>query len=262
LIISQHALDSPHQVTLEVDRSHEAHKPFLPVLRRITHDLMQRSQPRWSMALGTGVSIQIPPEGAAAIVPRRIEGLKALGILPSVSKGMRYACSIGTNQYQEGAAFPSIPWPEANVDALAEPFRDKRLGDFDEVICLKSEAHTDAIREIKNLSGQLGPDDLFLIYYAGYGLIDEEETGKLYLAAKGTLPDELPSSAIGLERIQTYLARCPAQQTILLLDCQYRHNGAAVHEQVALNQRGIYTISNRPEPELWGYRLQKVRIVP
>jgi hypothetical protein len=85
LLISPHSLGS-HQVTKEVVRAHESGKPFIPVLRDISHVEFQQRQPEWREAVGAAASTRIPPEGASAVLPRIIEGLKMLGIHPSVAR--------------------------------------------------------------------------------------------------------------------------------------------------------------------------------
>jgi hypothetical protein len=86
LIISPDSVSS-NQVTSEVVRAHEADKAFLPLLSGITHADFQQRQPLWRMALGAAVAIAVPPEGAAAILPRLIRGLAKLGIHPANMPG-------------------------------------------------------------------------------------------------------------------------------------------------------------------------------
>lgn len=75
-----------NQVTAEVVRAHEAAKRFIPVLRGITHAEFQQRQPEWREAMGSAASVQFPPEGAGAIVPRIVAGLTAMKIAPGESK--------------------------------------------------------------------------------------------------------------------------------------------------------------------------------
>ena len=82
LIISPHSLGS-HQVTKEVVRAHESNKPFVPVLKSISHVEFANRQPEWKEAVGSATSITVPRDGAAVIIPRIIEGLKGMGIEPS-----------------------------------------------------------------------------------------------------------------------------------------------------------------------------------
>jgi tetratricopeptide (TPR) repeat protein len=81
VIISPHSLGS-RQVTKEIVRAHESDKEFIPVLRDISHIEFQNRQSEWREAIGAAASINIPREGISVILPRIIDGLKALGIQP------------------------------------------------------------------------------------------------------------------------------------------------------------------------------------
>ncbi len=83
VVISPHSVGS-RQVTKEVVRAHESGKEFIPLLRGITHIEFQNRQPEWREAVGAAASIGIPLEGVAGILPRIVDGLKALGILPGL----------------------------------------------------------------------------------------------------------------------------------------------------------------------------------
>jgi hypothetical protein len=79
VIISPNSLGS-NQITKEVIRTHEACKPFVPVLNGISHSEFQARQPEWQEAIGAAASIPIPEQGVAAILPRIIGGLVSLGV--------------------------------------------------------------------------------------------------------------------------------------------------------------------------------------
>jgi len=81
LIVSPKSLGS-NQVTSEVVRAFEAGKHFIPVLSGITDAEFKERQPLWRQALSASTSILIPPQGVSAILPRILEGLKALGVKP------------------------------------------------------------------------------------------------------------------------------------------------------------------------------------
>ncbi len=79
LIISPGALGS-HQVHSEVVHAFEERKRFIPVLRDVTHPEFQRRQPVWRQALGATTSISMTDEGVPALLPRIVEGLRAMEI--------------------------------------------------------------------------------------------------------------------------------------------------------------------------------------
>ena len=84
LIISAHSLGS-NQVSIEVVRAHECDRPFMPLLRDLTHAKFQQRQPDWGIALGATASIAIPPPGVSTIMDRMTQGLRARGIAPAAA---------------------------------------------------------------------------------------------------------------------------------------------------------------------------------
>jgi hypothetical protein len=81
LLISPDSLGA-QQVTSEVVRAYECGKPFLPVLRDLTHAEFQRRQSVWRQAVGAAASIRIPSAGVPAILPSLLAGVKNLGLQP------------------------------------------------------------------------------------------------------------------------------------------------------------------------------------
>jgi hypothetical protein len=78
LLISPNSLSS-NQITKEVVRTHEAGKPFIPLLYGISHVEFQQRQPEWREAIGSATSISISKEGVSKVLPRIIDGLARLG---------------------------------------------------------------------------------------------------------------------------------------------------------------------------------------
>jgi hypothetical protein len=79
LIISPHSMRS-HQVHTEVITAHEAGKPFIPVLKDVTHLEFQSCQPEWRRVMVAAASISIPKQGISEILPRILKGLMELGV--------------------------------------------------------------------------------------------------------------------------------------------------------------------------------------
>lgn len=83
LVISPDSLGS-NQVTNELVRAYEDEKGkhFIPVLRDITDAEFKKRQPMWRQCLGAATSLAIPLGGITRLVPRILDGLKAMGIHP------------------------------------------------------------------------------------------------------------------------------------------------------------------------------------
>ncbi|MCJ7605601.1 MAG: TIR domain-containing protein, partial [Dehalococcoidales bacterium] len=123
VVISPNSIGS-NQVTKEIVRAHETGKQFVPLLRGITHVEFQNRQPEWREAIGAATSLSIRQEGIAGILPRVIDGLKSLGLLPSLKADTARIARIrrelaelrghGISEKGQEQKVPSIkPEPEA-----------------------------------------------------------------------------------------------------------------------------------------------------
>ena len=110
LVISPTSLGS-HQVTREVVRGLETGKPFVPLLRGVTHVEFQNRQPEWRSAVGAATSIQVPDEGVSTIVPRIVAGLSALDVAPdgSIEKSRLEQVSAVLDTYLSSSEEPAMP---------------------------------------------------------------------------------------------------------------------------------------------------------
>lgn len=122
IVISPHSLGSS-QVTKEVVRAHESAKPFIPILRDITHAEFQKRQPEWREAIGSATSIRIPSEGVIAILPLITDGLKSLGIQPGAKAN---AARIGriSSMLEEIKGHP--PSQERRAAATVKPIEESK----------------------------------------------------------------------------------------------------------------------------------------
>ena len=85
LLISAQSLSS-HEIDIELERAHEESKPFIPVCSGISHVEFQTRRPLWRQAMGTTTSIQLDRDTLAVGVRRIVDGMKALGILPTQNR--------------------------------------------------------------------------------------------------------------------------------------------------------------------------------
>jgi len=85
VVISRATLPS-WQVDKEIVQGHELGRAFMPLLRGISHAEFRAARPDWAMAMGAATALTLPPEGARAAVPRLVEGLRALGALPTTTE--------------------------------------------------------------------------------------------------------------------------------------------------------------------------------
>ncbi len=115
LLVSTHSLTS-NQVDKEVVRAHECGKLIVPVLTGVSHADFERLRPDWDQAAGSVTSVQIPPQGVAAVVPRILRGL-ALA-LPGVAANAVGGAGAGTAPARaQPEPVPFIPTEPARMGA-------------------------------------------------------------------------------------------------------------------------------------------------
>jgi hypothetical protein len=79
VIISRDSMGS-WQVDKEIIEVHESGKPFIPLLKDITHAEFRQRRPEWALAMGASTSTPIPAQGVSVILPRIIKGLARVGV--------------------------------------------------------------------------------------------------------------------------------------------------------------------------------------
>ncbi|HXG22149.1 MAG TPA: TIR domain-containing protein [Methylomirabilota bacterium] len=132
LLISSHSLRS-RQVTQEVVRAHESGKAFLPVLCGVTHEDFQHRQQEWREAVGAATSIALPVQGVSAMLPRLLNGLEALGLLPGAlpdevrMTALRQALADRQQHPQPLAGNPRRSLPPARAVSQPQPSRSSMV---------------------------------------------------------------------------------------------------------------------------------------
>ncbi|HMC67278.1 MAG TPA: caspase family protein [Gemmataceae bacterium] len=135
--------------------------------------------------------------------------------------GERYALIIGISEYG-GAKAPS-PLPSAAADALSfsDSLRSKLGFRSENILFLKDSAAT---RErlsdtLRTFAARPKPDDLLIVYFAGYGLHDPLNPEKIYLAAHDTQLGRFAETALSLDELKSTInSSVRARQSILLFD--------------------------------------------
>jgi hypothetical protein len=78
IVLASVDAEASAQVRDEILRAHDRGTPLVPVLIGTTHVELTGRQPEWRAAFGASTSIEVPPEGVAAIVPRVLQGVAVL----------------------------------------------------------------------------------------------------------------------------------------------------------------------------------------
>ncbi|MBI3964620.1 MAG: AAA family ATPase [Chloroflexi bacterium] len=179
LVLSPHTLGS-HQVDKEVNYAHEFAKPFLPITRNLAWGDFQQRRPTWRMAVGTAAAIPLPDRNVTDIVPRLIQGLRLLRVVPAdaaLSAPAATATGAAATTYQ--SSVPSRSLADSLTLPGNLPARTPFVGRPTELAYLK--AQYDAVAQGKG--GRL----IFISGEPGVGKTRLAQEVGLYAWGKGGL---------------------------------------------------------------------------
>jgi hypothetical protein len=57
---------------------------MFPVLIGITHEELRNRHRDWVLMFGAATPLSLPPDGVSAFIPRLVQGLKTMGVEPTV----------------------------------------------------------------------------------------------------------------------------------------------------------------------------------
>jgi hypothetical protein len=131
--------------------------------------------------------------------------------------GRRAALIVANDRY-DNAGLGRLRSPAADAAALAGVLGDPRIGGFAVETVHNQPAHVIAGR-IEDFFTDGRPDDVLLLHFSCHGL--KSESGELFLAATGTRPDRLASTAVAADFVQRCMRASRSRSIVLLLDCCY-----------------------------------------
>lgn len=148
----------------------------------------------------------------------------------------RWAVVIGIGHYDK-PAIPGLHYPLADAEAFYQVLIEK--GNFKKENVLLLTDKTEKRPTLRNIKWALGTflarsaqkDDLVIIYYAGHGAPEVDPRGAepdglaKYLVPSDADPDDLYSTALPMDEVQTIFGRIEAEQVVVFLDACY--SGAA-----------------------------------
>ncbi len=114
---------------------------------------------------------------------------------------------------------PALKGPPEDLKLLEAAFTDPvvglhRAGDVRTLLDATRSEVSEAIDEFFNTAA---PDDNLLLYYSGHGRQDANNS--LFLCARDTRSDRLPSTAVGDFQINQMIATSHAARVVIILDC-------------------------------------------
>ena len=155
---------------------------------------------------------------------------------PVPSIGNRWAVVIGVGKY-ESAAIPSLRYTVADAEAMYRTLIGPAGFKKDNVLLLTDRSERKPT--LKNIKYALGTflarsaqkDDTVLIYFAGHGAPETDQRGlerdglAKYLIPSDADPDDLYSTALPMDELQTIFGRLESERVVAFLDACY--SGAA-----------------------------------
>jgi len=158
----------------------------------------------------------------------------------SIGKPSLYALVIGINEYKN----PKLQLNYAVADAtlFADTLKRGALTLFDKVEVKTLSSIEDTTREniVKELKAMqsLNPDDLFVLYVASHGTVDDGEYFLITSNVGSTRTERLKTDAIGQSMFKELIGNIPATKKMIIIDtCNAGALGEAI--QVAMLTRGM-----------------------
>lgn len=173
LIVSPDSIRSG-QVTKEVVRGHESGKPFIPVLRSMSHEQFQAQQPEWRQAMGAAASIPIPAEGVSAVLPRILSGVRALRLVEAPSDRELVGRPVEPGELLRVTALSA---EVVGADLLAARLPQEELD------ALMAECRTTLVRAIEDHGGVALPGSTGVLGVFGFPSAHEDDPERAARAA-------------------------------------------------------------------------------
>ncbi|MDJ0580594.1 caspase family protein [Crocosphaera sp.] len=129
----------------------------------------------------------------------------------------KVALLIGISQYQ--GDLPSLPAVTNDIENMKQVLEDKNLGWFDQVKALLNPDLETIQIEIGKLFSNCQRQDLALLFFAGHGLLDDNDS--LYLATSSSNRKDFEFNSIRASFIHDILNKSRCKRKIIIFDCCY-----------------------------------------
>jgi len=156
----------------------------------------------------------------------------------------RHAILIANSQFPEHPNLPNLETPENDVKQLEKVLKDSTR-DFLVSTAINKASHEIGKVLALHLNQKSDPNDLFLIYYSGHGILESDLS--LSLAAKDSDPAN-PASFYLFENVMKTVEQSRLKRVVILLDCCY--SGAAVSKISPILESKNSTLVSEEEAEV------------
>ena len=152
-----------------------------------------------------------------------------------------HALVIGIQDYDNPKL--TLKYPVADARLMAATLRERASGLFESVnvveLTTRAQTTKDTItRAIKEMSGKVRPDDLFVFFVASHGTVDDGQYFLITSNVGATSTHLLKQTALSQDDLKALIANVPATKKLVLIDtCNAGKLGEAI--QVAMLTRGM-----------------------
>jgi WD40 repeat protein len=158
----------------------------------------------------------------------------------AIGKPSLYALVIGINEYKNPRL--QLNYAVADATLFANTLKKGAAALFDKVEVKKLSSKEETTREniLKELKAMqsLNPDDLFVLYVASHGTVDDGEYFLITSNVGSTRTEKLKTDAIGQTIFKELVGNIPATKKLIIIDtCNAGALGEAI--QVAMLTRGM-----------------------
>ncbi|MEL7220192.1 MAG: caspase family protein [Bacteroidota bacterium] len=160
-------------------------------------------------------------------------------------KGLRkrsyHALVIGVDQYQD-ATINSLDHPVNDGKLLLSVLQSRYAFKKENTYLLENPTRAEILDEFERLSGNLGPNDNLLIFYAGHGYWDEQFEQGYWLPADAS--EKSKSNWISNATIRDYIRAIDSKHTLLIADACFS-GGLLKSRGVGKAMLSIYKMPSR-----------------
>lgn len=159
----------------------------------------------------------------------------------AAKKPSLHAVVIGIQDYENPKLM--LKYPVADAKLIAATLRERASGLFESVnvveLTTKAQTTKEAITQtLKEMSGKVSPDDLFVFFVASHGTVDDGEYFLITSNVGGTSTHLLKQTALSQDDLKMLIANIPATKKLVFIDtCNAGKLGEAI--QMAMLTRGM-----------------------
>jgi WD40 repeat protein len=159
----------------------------------------------------------------------------------AAKKPSLHALVIGIQEYENPKL--TLKYPVADAKLMAATLRERAPGLFEGVnvveLTTKPQTTKEAItKTLKEMSGKVRPDDLFVFFVASHGTVDEGEYFLITSNVGSVSTAGLKQNALSQDDLKALIANVPATKKLVVIDtCNAGKLGEAI--QVAMLTRGM-----------------------